>query len=149
MAATDSATPAPRPIFSLDPIQYVKLVSVNPDGSEHSHIVDRDAITSYSGLIRDLLNETFGSEKLSDDTPATSSSTLSDDEVTAVTQTIGSIPMLEFREIDKETMIVLIIFAMWKKRYSKVNDERIPDFPVPQDKNLALKALIAANELRV
>ena len=148
MAATDSATPAPRPIFSLDPIQYVKLISVNPDGSEHFHIVDGDAIKSYSGLIRDLLNETFGSEKLSDDAPATSS-TLSDDAVTTVSQTISSIPMLEFREIDKETMIVLIIFAMWKKRYSKVNDERIPDFPVPQDKNLALKALIASNELRV
>lgn len=144
MAATDPATPAaPRPIFSLDPIKYVKLISQNPDGSVHYHICDQDALTNYSGLVRDLLSQSFGSENLTDDTP----SSLSDD-VATVSQTINSIPYLEFREIDKETMIVIIMFALWKKRYSKVCDERIPDFPLPTDKNLALKSLIAANELR-
>lgn len=140
MAATDDTTPAEPQLFSLDPIKLIKVITVNnTDGSEHVFILNGTAAEKFCGAIRDL-----AAVELTE--ASTSGTSLSDDGPNVAT--ISNMPEFVFREIDMQTMSVIVPFWFWKERYCNVVTERIPDFSLPSDKSLALKVLVATNDLR-
>lgn len=151
-----------KPLFTSDPVEYVK-VTTDPTEEEGSHIFifDKDATKRYCNQIKDLLNIASemnihlgdGSSSSSSSAPSCSSSetTLVDDQPSesssSVFKPVVEEHPIEFRMIPKQVMDVIIAFVYWKKRWAEVVTERIPDFPLPEDKNLALQALVAANDL--
>ena len=126
MAATSEeyapVIPNPKPLFSSDPIDYIKLTSEEgPD--QHIFIVDKDAAVRYSSTIKDLINISQEMEKggLQDDQAASSSSAVAD------------LHPIEFREIPMRALETCVKFFYWKKRWANVVTERIPDFPLPSE----------------
>lgn len=150
----DDAPTAPvgRPLFSSDPIEYIKLVS--EEG--HIFIIDKDAAMRYSSTIKDNMSISDDMDKQSTNNKPTCSSSLSDDgesSVSSVVTNAGPTPIsqldpIEFREIPTKAMDKCCQFFYWKKRWANVVTERIPDFPTPTEKVLALNTLVASNELR-
>ena len=147
MASTSTSTSEsrPHPIINNDPVKYLKLVS-EEGPNQHIFICDLESATRFSASIRELVHieQTFQNESaLQDDTPSSSSSSSS-----SSSGGFDSLPSIEFREIPKRSLETCVSFFYWKKRWCHVVTERIPDFTLPTEKNLALNTLIAANELR-
>ena len=133
MAASSESTPVipnPKPLFTTDPVEYIKLTSEEGE-NQHVFIIDKDAALRYSSTIKDLLGIAQDMKDLND--PSTSA---------------GPEMNIEFREIPTRALEVCVKFFYWKKRWANVVTERIPEFPLPTDKNIALNTLVAANELR-
>lgn len=151
-----------KPLFTSDPVEFVKITTdPSEDGGEHIFIFDKDAAKRYCNQIKDLLNiavemnnqfgDSSSSSSSSSSAPSCSSSetTLVDDDQPSTSEFTPSVEEhpIEFRMVPKQVMDVIIAFVYWKKRWANVVTERIPDFPLPEDKNLALQALVAANDL--
>jgi hypothetical protein len=128
MAAESSQAPVnPRPLFSDANIDYLKIIAGEGE-DQHVFIIDKDAAVKYSSTVRDMLS--IGAE------------------LPTGTSDDSSIPELEFRDYPMKSIEVAIQFFYWKKRWANVVVERIPDFPLPTDKNVALNTLVVANELQ-
>jgi len=135
-----------KPLFSSDPIEFIRIESELEDGQPHVFIVDKDAIVRYSKTIESLVNI---QSEMSSMMPSSSGTTLSDDAETSSPGPVVAEYPLEFREIPQRAMENVMDFCYWKKRWANVVTERIPDFNRATEKNLALHVLVAANELRV
>lgn len=142
-------TKTEKPLFTSDPIEYIKIESeTNEQGQTHVFIVDKDALRRYAKIIDDLINIQTEMASLPQSSSSSGTSLCDDGAETSEPQIAIEKCSFEFREIPKRAIETICDFAMWKKRWANVVTERIPDFPLPSEKNHALHVLVASNELR-
>jgi hypothetical protein len=136
----------PKPLFTDDHIQYIKIISGEGE-DQQIFILDKDAAMRFSSTISDLFNigDQMKEMGVQDDPSFPSSSSSSTSPPSSL---IPHDAFLEFRELPGRALEICIKFFYWKKRWQNVVIERIPDFPLPADRNIGLHTLIAANELR-
>lgn len=146
-ADTEPAFP-PIQIFPSGNVRYVKIVSMNADGTHHTHIIDEEACVRFGSTLADLIKENLTDDQGAQ-APCSSSSLVDDPPAEGEIQTLSNIQELPFDTIEKQVMDVVAPFMYWKKRWNKVVDEKIPDqtfFP-KDNKELVQKIFMASTEL--
>ncbi len=140
-------TKEPFPLFSGNPVKYVKIFAGKGDQVQ-VFLMNIEA-AQFSNGMKDLLSlsqqyDDLSKETSSSSSSSSSSSTLGDDNE----KDEEEMPELYFEEIPGPAMRVVVEFLLYKLRFSKVRLTRIPEFPLGHlPKPTGLHVLIAANQL--
>lgn len=151
-----------KPLFSSDPVEYIRIITEVEDGVAHEFIFDKDCAMRYSITIKEMYEMSQRMKEVDSICPSSSSSsgtTLSDDSTLSSSApesssshrvTIHKDPF-KFTDTPMQCMEWIAYFMMWKKRWANTVNERIPDFELPpqEDHNLCLQILVANHDLQV